>query len=303
MNKKATIDELAEMRDAQIAIWPLAKENYSALGKVKGKTLNAGDLTVTALHNPARIKSTGASVDRKSIAERPCFLCKANRPPQQLCDTILPGWDFIVNPYPILPLHFTIVSTTHQPQEGLPAVAAEMAEKMPGMVVFFNGARAGASAPDHLHLQAVMASELPLIRITEQYHHADKGGIISSDEFGLDLPFSFFSAVIPPTESGMTDLLRIMKAKGVDRLTGIPDAGLVNSFIWIDSAGMMRAVAVPRAAHRPSCYFAEGDDRLVISPGALDMAGLPVVPRRKDFERLTDEDILRIYSEVGWKSR
>lgn len=299
MNKRVSLDDLSEQRDAQLALWPLAKENYSALGRVETKVFRLGDFPMMAMHNPARMKSTGAAVDKKSIEERPCFLCRDNRPEQQLQDTILPGWDFLVNPYPILPMHFTIVSTRHVPQSGLPLEAASMAEMMPGMTVFFNGARAGASAPDHLHLQAVMASELPLLRIAEDNHPSGRPGIMSSDYFGLDLPFGFFSAVITPDDCGMRTLAAVAKAEGVDAVSEEPDPGLVNTFLWIDKEGLLRAVVVPRSAHRPSCYFKDEPDKMVISPGALDMAGIMVVPRREDFERLDIDGIKEIYSETG----
>lgn len=296
----ADITELAEYRDAQLAVWPLARENYAALGRLECRRFQIGDFSGLFLHNPARIRSTGAAVDKKSVESRPCFLCAANRPPEQLHDEILPGWDFLVNPYPILPLHFTIVSTTHQPQSALPAESVVMAGKLPGMVIFFNGARAGASAPDHLHLQAVMASELPLLSLVEKHHDSSTPGIVDSAGFGLSLPFDFYSAVIAPDD--ILTLRRVIDAAGLDRETSKVDKGLVNTFVWIDSRGVLRAVVIPRSAHRPQCYFLSDDSKMVISPGALDMTGLVVVPRREDFERISTDDIRKIYEEVAWKS-
>ena len=122
---------------------------------------------------------------------------------------------------------------------------------------------------------------------------------MSSEDFGLDLPFGFFSAVITPDDCGMRTLAAVAKAEGVDAVSGEPDSGLVNIFLWIDKEGLLRAVVVPRSAHRPSCYFKDEPDKMIISPGALDMAGIMVVPRREDFERLDIDDVRKIYSETG----
>ena len=146
---------MLEFIDGQLAEWPLARENYQALGKTERRSLQLGDLIVGIQHNPARIVSTGAKTDAKSLAERPCFLCKKNRPPQQVGINIAEGWELLLNPYPIFPTHFTIVSTSHRPQEGFPLDMVTMAEKLPGHTVFFNGKLSGASCPDHLHCQAV----------------------------------------------------------------------------------------------------------------------------------------------------
>ncbi|MDE6511510.1 MAG: DUF4922 domain-containing protein, partial [Muribaculaceae bacterium] len=161
---------MLEFIDAQLAVWPLARENYQALGRTERRSIRLGDLLVGIQHNPARIVSTGAKTDAKAIAERPCFLCADNRPPQQTALEIVDGWELLVNPYPIFPTHFTIVSRSHRPQEGFPMDMVMMAEKLPGHTVFFNGKVAGASCPDHMHCQAVKTLESPLRQLIERVH-------------------------------------------------------------------------------------------------------------------------------------
>lgn len=273
---------LQEVRDQQLALWPMARENYERLGFTERRALNLGAMRGALQCNPARIVSTGAKIDKASIESRPCFLCRANRPEEQLYEEILPGWEFLVNPFPIFPLHFTIASTSHNPQDAIPLDMVMMAEKMPGMTIFYNGAKAGASAPDHLHCQAVKTSELPLMMYLE------KGGDPAK------WPYRVEYSVITPDHDGLIQLKRLSEVKGMDKATGHPDTGLVNAFFWLGSDGLLRVAVVPRSAHRPSCY-----PDLMVSPGAIDMAGIVILPRKEDFDRISVEDMEKIYSETA----
>lgn len=303
MMKMLTTSHINSLIEEQLLQWPEAAANFSNLRRVSRRNLMLGDLQCAVQLNPARIRSTGANVDAKAVAERPCFLCKANRPEAQITVDWVSGWQLLVNPFPILPVHFTIVNPAHTPQSAIPLEMAAMAEQAPDLVIFYNGARAGASAPDHQHAQAVLKSELPLIRLAERYHPASRSGWMSSEEYGLDLPFHFLSAVISPDEAGMRALAKCPGAFGIDASTGQPDRGLLNAFMWIDSAGLLRIVIIPRKAHRPSCYFLEEPERRLVSPGAIDMAGIIITPREEDFNALSDEDIRRIYAEVAFADR
>lgn len=285
---------MLEFIDSQLADWPLARENFQALGKTERRSMQLGDLTVGIQHNPARIVSTAAKTDSKSLAERPCFLCKNNRPPQQVGMDIADGWELLLNPYPIFPSHFTIVSKEHIPQEGLPLDMVTMAEKLPGHTVFFNGKRAGASCPDHLHCQAVKTHELPLMQLIEKKHRLDAGRIASDKSLSLDIPFRFISVIITPDLDGMKELSSIEDTIGKEYI----NEGKLNTFVWIDDNGLLRICAVPRNMHRPSCYGSEESQHL-ISPGCIDMTGVLIAPLKKDYESLTEEDIRNIYSECG----
>lgn len=285
---------MLEYIDAQLAEWPLARENYQALGKTERRSMQLGDLTVGIQHNPARIVSTAAKTDAKTLAERPCFLCKKNRPPQQVGMEIAEGWELLLNPYPIFPTHFTIVSKNHKPQEGFPLDMVTMAEKLPGHTVFFNGKRAGASCPDHLHCQAVKTHELPLMQLIEKRHSLDAGRVSSSESLGLDVPFGFTSIIITPDLDGMSELARIEDSIGKEYIS----EGRLNAFVWIDDNGLLRICAVPRNMHRPSCYGSD-EGQYLISPGCIDMTGVIIAPIKKDYDTLTEEDIRKIYKECG----
>lgn len=296
--RRLTTDDINSIIETQLEVWPMARENFERLRDTRRKPLPLGDFPAAAQLNPARIKSTGAKIDKASIESRPCFLCSKNRPAEQISIPWMRGWELLVNPYPILPVHFTIASTEHRPQDRIPLEMAAMAEAAPDLVIFFNGARAGASAPDHLHLQGVLKTELPLIRIAEENHREGMPPIVWSDSFGLDLPYGFYSAVITPDERGAKTLLALTQIKGTDAETGLEDAGLVNAFFWTGSDGLLRAAVVPRRRHRPSCYAATGDEQITVSPGAIDIAGLLILPITKDFEKTDAKTAKKIYQEV-----
>lgn len=285
--------------EQQLSVWPLAAANYTALGLTRRKHFQLGDFDCYVQYNPARAVSTCAKVDTESIAKRPCFLCAANRPQEQMEGPTYDGWVTLLNPYPIFPVHFTLPFVKHEPQGEIPFELAVVAEANPQLAVFFNGARAGASAPDHAHMQAVLKTELPLLRLVERLHPASQPGIRDSRTFGADLPFHFKSAVITHDMDGMRALAEMPRIGGVDAATGQPDRDLVNAIMWIDDSGYLRVVVIPRAAHRPACYTAEAEaDRLLVSPGTVDMAGIIIVTREEDFERITPDDVRRIYAEV-----
>lgn len=295
-----TTEMINSVIEQQLDLWPEARDNFFRLRETERRPMIMGDLSGAVQHNPVRIRSTGAAVDAASVAARPCFLCAANRPSAQISYEWPDGWDFLVNPYPVLPVHFTIVSKSHTPQAKIPLDMAVMAESAPDLVFFFNGAHAGASAPDHMHVQAVLKSELPLVCLAETFHPEGRHGFMSSAESGLDLPFIFISAVISPDTDGMRTLAAIHNAFGTDADTGDADHGLLNAFFWTGASGLLRCIVVPRRRHRPACFSAEGNRRFLISPGAIDMAGITVTPRHEDFERLDTDTLRTIYSEVGF---
>lgn len=264
-----TQEQLLNFFDCQLRDWPLAAANYKALDRIEKKAFRAGDLEGRVEFNPARAVSSLAKLDATAIKERPCFLCRCNRPPEQKSLPMLEEkFELLVNPYPILPFHFTIASLRHEPQKLYPEYGEALARHLPGMIVFFNGDGAGASAPDHLHFQAVAKGSLPLIELMEKSEHPD-------------LPFKVFQGNCYNTERA------------------------VNAFFWLseDSAGValpeVKSLIIPRTKHRPNVFFQQPPARRAVSPGAIDMAGVIVSPVKEDFDAITPEEIEKIYREVG----
>lgn len=293
------IEDINDFIEMQLAVWPAAAENYARLGDVKRKSIGSEDNIFFAQFNPMRIVSTGAKVDKSSVEKRPCFLCKSNRPKEQFQLAIADGWEMLLNPFPILPIHFTVVDTCHVAQESIPLDMATMAERAPGLVFFYNGAKAGASAPDHRHAQGVLQSELPLVALTERNHNVSDGIIKFSENFDLALPFHFVSMIITPDPQGMKMLAKVPEAYGIDADTGAQNRGLVNAYFWIDKTGLLRIVIIPRRRHRPS-FYGSGRDEMLVSPGAIDMAGIIITPLEKDFEKIDSDKLNQIYKEVAF---
>lgn len=264
-----TSEEIKNFFDQQIQNWPLAAKNVKNLKQIQKKIFRIGDLSGFVQFNPARAVSTLAKTDKESLKNRECFLCKKNRPIEQKGIEILKDWELLVNPFPILPYHFTIVNKNHIPQELQFETGVELSKQLPGWVVFFNADGAGASAPDHIHFQAVPQNSLPLLVLLEE---SGEDALIN-----LDLPFKIIN-----------DPYLIKENK-------IPQ----NVYFWTIN-GESKAVGIPRKAHRPKSYFLEPPFRRAVSPGAIDMAGVIVTPIEEDYQIISDQDILEIYREVAF---
>lgn len=287
-------EEINNFVETQLALWPEAKQRYLNLGSVERKRVRLGRYEGAVQFNPGRVRSTTANVSKAAIVDRPCFLCKSNRPEQQLSVPVAEGWTLLLNPFPIFPIHLTIVSNQHRDQLPDFGSMVMLAEKMPGMVVFFNGAKAGASAPDHMHFQAVFADELPLLNAIESFYPAsdsaiyevEKGSVAENTE---SWPVAFRTGVVKPVPEGMKVLRDMARPTHSE---------LVNIYVWIGHEGELRILEIPRKAHRPRCYT-DSENPILISPGAIDMAGILIAVRPEDFEAAPVR-IGEIYGEVAY---
>ncbi len=310
-----TADELDDFFRCELQAWPEAAGRYQAVREqVQSRALAvSGEVRLEAQWNPARIVSTGAKVDQKSLAKRPCFLCDKNRPPQQHRLMTEGRYEVLVNPFPILPQHFTIPMRRHTPQRIYPNFTAmrRMAWNMPRSIVFYNGPLCGASCPDHMHLQAGSRGVVPLERDWAQYERGLRkvcpltdGHSHDDSRCGLYLLTTYACPVIvmrsTPGESGLALCQRLYDALPMHEGEWEPRMNVV---CWRQSgsAGQddeMVTLLFPRAKHRPDCYYAQGEEQLLVSPGALDMCGLLVTPREEDFRRITPERAAAILREV-----
>ena len=304
MNRGAddVLSESALMRffNRQLQIWEEVRQRYRDLEHVETRELMGDTLTMIAQWNPARIASTGAKIDAKSIAERPCFLCAKNRPKEQMHRRVDGLYELLVNPFPILPVHFTIPTLRHRSQRILPMYGEllQLAQRNSDLTLLYNGPHCGASAPDHAHLQAVSTGILPLQRswqrmsrnLTEVFKNSDDDGIWLL----ADYPAAAFVIKSHDVEVGEQLFKRLYKCLPPSEDNSEP---MMNVIAWNTEGGLV-SVVLPRRKHRPDCYTAEGDAQYIISPGAVDMGGLIITPREEDFRRLTPELILDIYREL-----
>ena len=301
----------------QLAHWELARTNHEALDHIQTRCVRLGDNSIRIQFNPARAVSTCAKLDAASIAKRPCFLCLENKPEEQdsLRIELDEPFDLRINPYPILPNHLTISSERHQPQtlagkteRQLPGKLVEWLDKhfAPGYALFYNGAKCGASAPDHFHFQAARMQDIPLIQQWERLMaSASLTGEAPMPDGSMCRSYRI-EGYLCPIQAFVTDRAWASAPELVNAyLQSLPlhegeSEPRYNLFAWRDEKRGFTVAYLPRDKHRPSCYTAQGEAQHLVSPGALDMAGLLVTPRQEDFENLTEEDIRLIYKEVSF---
>lgn len=282
----------------QLEVWTDARHRFRDLKHVETRQFSD---QLKLQWNPARIVSTGAKIDKKTLGERPCFLCDKNRPKEQMSKQIDEKFHLLVNPFPILPVHFTIPARKHQPQF-IYKNYGEMHRFISlhsDLMVFYNGPKCGASAPDHLHFQAGTNGILPLQTNWQRLSRNLTDIISLNDEEKISVVRDFivpaFVIISKSAESDEALFRRLYKA--------MPQRGdetepMMNIISWRKGEEFI-SVVIPREKHRPEAYFAEGDAQFVVSPGALDMSGLIITPREEDFRKLTEEKALSLLQECG----
>ncbi len=302
--RKEESSALERFFDRQLREWPETLQRYRELTDVETKELSAGQFTLKVQFNPARIRSTGASIDKADLDKRPCFLCKENRPQRQLTISLEKGaYELLVNPYPILPMHFTLPTSLHQPQRISPMYGQMLLllSKHPELTVFYNGPQCGASAPDHAHLQAGTSGLLPLQREWQRLSIHLKTLLQPAPDAQLalieDYPCSALlirSKGRKASERLFVRLYEILDTQGEKN----EQEPMMNIVAWHDGENYL-SVVFPRKKHRPDCYYRNDDRQLMISPGALDMSGLMITPRAEDFHKLDADTAIAILQECS----
>ena len=289
----------------QLDSWPELREAHEGLRQSLYKKFFLTDLEVGLQHNPFRMKSSTARVDKQSIEKRQCFLCPENLYPDQRALAYRDDWLILGNPFPIFPDHLVISHKDHLPQEigaCLGAMLSFVAESNGSFEAFYNGPACGASAPDHLHFQAYPAGGIPLVsqvqlllaagmRLSQIDDMQGQGACFSGE---VDCRGIFICRSQNHAALGQNLIRAIAHLK---KVTCAQDEPLVNIIIAADGPDLV-GILLPRKAHRPACYFSHDRDHMVVSPGAVDVGGLLVLPRHEDYERVTRQNVLGIFSEV-----
>jgi ATP adenylyltransferase/5',5'''-P-1,P-4-tetraphosphate phosphorylase II len=291
----------------QRSTWPALADGYDRLAHIETKRIRIAETDAVVQHNPRRIKSTAASIDRASVEARRCFLCEENLPAEE--KGLAYGDDLVLlcNPFPVLDKHISVVHREHVEQrldrhiETMLGLAADLA---PDYFVLYNGPECGASAPDHLHFQACSRRLLPIEEAIRQEDSAveDCDACLESARGGFELfTLSGVGRTVIVMRGGSDAEISEWGARVLEDLARATDKreAMVNLICTYDR-GVWTLYIFPRSRHRPAAFFAEGEDRLTISPGAIDMAGVIVVPERDHFDRLTGELMEGIFAEVSY---
>ncbi len=296
-------DRVHALLEQQRDTWRFLTENYDALENVQTRSFSIDGFSYRVEFNPGRLASTTAAVDERSIRERKCFLCPENLPAGQRAVQYRDDYMILCNPYPIFPEHFTVANVRHVPQQILTSfpVLRQLSKSLSERyIVLYNGPKCGASAPDHLHFQAGDKGFLPIDEEYEQLITMRGEKLLDVDGllvFGVgDFLRKFISL-----ESD--DLSLLQKAFEVYYASARVVAGGIDepmmNILASYQEGEWRVILFPRAKHRPSFFFQDGTEKILISPGAVDFGGVIMTPREEDFKKVTEETLVAMFGEVS----
>jgi len=302
---KRLLELCLELLSEQKKTWPDLRRGYESLKDIREREISCRGFSVRLQHNPERIKNTLADIAQKNANERRCFLCLEHLPESQKGLLYRSKYLILCNPRPIFPAHFTVSHLEHRSQaiaEEIRTLLRLLAEFGSRWTVFYNGPKCGASAPGHLHFQTAPLGQMPIEReICEEKRFTEPSRISGVLLYRL------------------RDLGREVVVMEGDDPVAVEEVfkGLLNALrrvLFLDEEPMMnvagfregekwRLVIFPRRKHRPDAFFREGDARVVVSPGLIDMGGVLITPVEKDFERLNAATVEGIYAEVSLEPR
>lgn len=296
MSLQQLTDHLIE---SQVSQWDLAARNYAGLASVVMRTIPFDGFEVLVQYNPERIRSSAAKVDAKSIEARPCFLCAANLPPQQ--KGVGYGYDYtvLVNPFPIFTRHLTIPKVAHTDQliHGSAGDMLTLSRELYGFVLFYNGPKCGASAPDHFHFQAGNRVFLPIEADFESKKLCYK--IKQRDDVTIYGWKNYLRGVITLEGGSVAGMESCFESiwQSLRNLQPNEVEPMLNILSYYED-GIYVMHLFPRKLHRPWQFFEEGDKQILLSPASVDMGGVLITPRVEDFEKITASDVQSIFSQV-----
>lgn len=308
-NEPMTQDRIHKFVGDQLSRWPLACRNFRALKDVQTRDIVAGRLKVRLQFNPARIISSAAKLTKEDISARRCFLCRENRPKEQIMLKFEgrkgKKYDILVNPYPIFPDHLVIAMDRHVDQSIWQRYVdmLDLARKYGDFIFFYNGPKSGASAPDHHHFQGAPRGLMPLENDVDELISMDNSNVLrymtSVQDASLYHYGKFTTGIF---------VIRAETSKSAAKLfyrlldcAGTPDGEsepLINLFSYY-ADGEYRSIIIFRRSHRSHHYFSDGPDHLTMSPGCADMAGVFIVPVEEEYHKITPELLEEMLAEIS----
>ena len=281
--------------------WPLLRDAYAAQDSAQIREISANGFSLKLQFNPRRIISSAAAVDPASISRRSCFLCVKNLPEAQKGILYRQTYLILCNPAPIFPQHYVVSNRRHFPQSIENNIAAFLLlakDFGPGLTVFYNGPRCGASAPDHLHFHVVPSDMMPI----EKEIREDRNKILIRRLEGASIltlmSLSRPIIIVEGKELRSVETALLKAVTAMQETLPASDEPMMNLLCAYDGT-QWRVLIIPRRKHRPEAYYREGDERILISPGMVDMGGLVITPVEKDFNAIDAEQIGNIFEEVS----
>ena len=295
------LDLLSEQKKT----WQDLREGYESLEDVRERDVPCRGFSVRLQYNPRRIKSSMADVGGKNANERRCFLCLDHLPNGQKGVLHRSEYLILCNPMPVFSSHFTVSHLDHRRQaidEHMDTFLQLIADFGPGWVLLYNGPRCGASAPDHLHFQVAPSGQMPIER---EIREEKRLALIKQVEgvFLYHVRDLGREVIVLEGDDPMA-----LKGAFKDFLNALKKVLLLNEEPMMNIAGYYEEtrwclVIFPRRKHRPDVFFKDGDARMVVSPGVIDMGGFLITPVEKDFERLNAATVEDIYEEVSLEGK
>ena len=309
--------------------------NYQALSGVEVKDMTIDGFPAKLFFNPARVRSVMADVSPEALQKRACFLCPDGVEEHQLTH----NWDsptghtyyIRVNPFPIFSPHFTVSSSVHERQELLPHLESmlHLAKELPEMTIFYNGPMCGASAPDHMHFQAVPRHSMPI----EDHFDTNYANAVLVQETDLQNHLTAVKKVLAmgtiPEEASQTGSLTAGASHAEEyeprwnivswyepaQSDSVESCRMVQNGVELSDEettlhnttqryttlhnGVFNTIIFFRRESRPQCFFAPENERILFSPGTVEMGGVGIVANRESFDRLTPSKLRDIIREVA----
>ena len=283
--------------------WPFLKQKFENLNNAAVREIPVNNSVVKLQFNPDRIHSTAADIDKHLVEPKECFLCQSNRPKEQRGIQYGKYFEILCNPYPILKDHYTIVKLKHTSQslvlhlKEFLNITSDLGEKF---TLFYNGPRCGASAPGHMHFQAITKNVLQIEKDFESLRPDFVKSKYSNEKISVSLSKNYLRYFITIESSSIKDIVLFFKQLNIilKKITPPGQEPLMNVLCNYENDAW-RLIIFPRTKHRPTHYFEMGDKRIVVSPAAVDLGGLIITPRREDFDKITKEDVIEIYRQVS----
>jgi hypothetical protein len=294
--------KLDALQEQQKETWQFCSNGYMSLETCQIKVFEFKDFIIKVQYNPARIISTSAGVDSKSINDRKCFLCYANLPEGQKGIGYKNNYLILCNPFPIFNKHFTVPSIEHLPQlieDSFSKLLSLSKDLGKDYSVFYNGPKCGASAPDHLHFQIGNSFYMPIDSEYEIIKLKLGTKLIEKKDLGIYAVDNYLRRFFAFESNNKETLLNTFEIfySLLEKISMTEEEPMMNILCRYEDE-KWRIIIFPRSMHRPSYYFSKGEDNVLISPASVDLGGILITPLEKDFIKINKDLIVDIYNQV-----